>query len=79
MREYWKYLGLLFKIVFLCIIDSGSFDLCIFRELKIIYLVSEDGLFLLLNKILCDYEVFGKRNEFFVLYFLFLDIIWRII
>lgn len=58
LREYWKYSGLLFKIVPLCIIDSGSSDSCILRELKTIHLASEDGLFLSLNKIPCDYEVF---------------------
>lgn len=44
-----------------------------------IFLVSEDGLFFLLNKIFCDYEVFDKRNEFFLLFYFFLDIIWRMI
>lgn len=43
------------------------------RRIKIhIPLASEDGLFLSLNKILCDYEVFDKRNEFFLIpYFFF--------
>lgn len=43
-----------------------------FRRIKIyIFLVSEDGLFFLLNKIFCDYEVFDKRNEFFLIFYLF--------
>lgn len=42
------------------------------RRIKIyIFLVSEDGLFFLLNKIFCDYEVFDKRNEFFLIFYFF--------